>query len=179
MRFAFGVALAFGLATLVSAQAQAPGPGPEYQRLDYLVGTWKVEGEQKPNPVGAPVGKFLGTETCTKFAGGFHVVCNVEAMIGGTPYREMAIFGYDAEEKTYTWFDVDNTGMNGLAHGTLQGSTWSFLWEMKTGGKPLKLKMLLVEQSPTVIQGKAEVSLDGGPWVPVVEVVETKLAKSK
>jgi hypothetical protein len=35
-----------------------------------------------------------------------------------------------------------------------------------------------VEQSPTVIQGNGEMSLEGGPW-PVVEVVETKLAKSK
>jgi hypothetical protein len=171
--------LAFGPATLVFPQAQAVAPGPEYQRLEHFVGTWKVEGEQKPNPFGAPAGKFLGSETCSKFTGGFQVVCNLEGTIGGAPYREMATFGYDPEEKAYTWYDIDNNGWNGLAHGTVQGSTWTFLWQMKAGGKPLSFRMQLVEQSPTGTLIKGEFSLDGGPWVAVMDVVETKLAKSK
>lgn len=88
----------------------------------------------------------------------------------------MAIFSYDAEERTYTWFDIDNTGMNAIAHGSLQGNTWTFLFEMKAGGKPVKLKVGLVEQSPTVILNKAELSVDGGPWG---LLIEAKFAKTK
>ena len=116
-------------ATLVFPQGQAVAPGPEFQRLEHFLGTWKVEGEQKPNPLGAPAGRVAGTETCSKFTGGFQVVCNLEGTIGGAPYREMATFGYDPEEKAYTWYDIDNNGWDGLAHGTVQGTTWSFLWE--------------------------------------------------
>jgi hypothetical protein len=163
-KLVLGSVLAFGLPTLAFGQTQAPKPGAEYQRMDTFIGTWKGEGEQKPNPIGAPAGKYLGTMTCSKFAGGFHVVCDLQGTIGGTPSREMLIFGYDVEEKTYTWFDIDNTGFNGVAHGTVQGSTWTFLFEMKAGGKPLKLKAGSVEQSPTVFLNKVEFSLDGGPW---------------
>jgi len=51
--------------------------------------------------------------------------------------------------------------------------------KMKAGGKPLSFRMQLVEQSPTGTLIKGEFSLDGGPWVPVMDVVETKLAKTK
>jgi hypothetical protein len=174
MKRAPGVAVVFGITTLVSAQAQAPAPGPEYQRLGYFVGTWNMEGEVKPNPFGAPAGKISGTQTCNEFPGRFEVVCNLDLKIGGAPYREMGIFGYDPESSTYTWYDIDSKGFNAFGHGTPQGSTWTFAWELRSGGKPLGLRTRLVEQSPTVLVNESEFSLDHGPWVRLIESKNTK-----
>jgi hypothetical protein len=172
---AVAAVFAFGLPIVASAQPQsAAGPGPEYQRLDSLVGTWNGAGEQKPNLLGAPVGKYVGTMTCSRFLGGYQVVCSIQATIEKTPFREMAIFGYDAEDKVYTWFDIDSSGMNGLGHGSKQGNAWTFLFDMKAAGKPLKLRAGLVEHSPGVILNKAEVSLDGAPWATLFDARFTK-----
>jgi Protein of unknown function (DUF1579) len=153
----------------VRGQEPSTAQNPAYQRLDYFVGTWKGVGEQKPNSDGSGGGKFVGTMSCTKFAGGFHVVCSLEGTMGGKEFREMATFGYDAEEKAYTWYDIDNTGMNGLARGSLEKGTWTYVFESKSGGQPLRLKVALAEQGPTTFVNTAEVSVEGKPFELVVK----------
>jgi Protein of unknown function (DUF1579) len=163
-----------GVVTLASAGAvrgQEPSatPSPAHQRLDYFVGTWNGVGEQMPHSPGGAAEKFLGTMSCTRFTGGFHVVCSLEGTMGGKQFREMATFGYDGEAKAYTWYDIDNTGMNGLGHGSIEKGTWTYLFEMKAGGQPLRLKVVLAEQSPTTFLNTAELSVNGKPWELVVK----------
>ena len=163
-----------GVVTLTAAgavrgQEQSGAPSPAHQRLDYFVGTWNGVGEQMPHSPGGAAEKFVGTMSCIKFAGGFHVVCSLEGTMGAKEFREMATFGYDGEEKAYTWYDIDNTGMNGLGRGSLERGTWTYLFEMKAGGQPVRLKVALAEQSPTTFLNTAELSVNGKPWEPVVK----------
>lgn len=160
---------------LAVAQEPTPKPGPEHQRLGVFVGTWKVQGEQKASLLGNATGTFRGTETCKWFAGNLHLVCELDATIGRVPYREMATLSYDPEGKTYTWFDIDNMGMNALGHGTLQAGTWTFVWETTAGGKRLRTRFRTVEQSPTVHLNTWDLSVDGGAWVPVGNSIATKV----
>ncbi len=45
---------AFLFALMVQAQAPPmPKPGPELKKLDYFMGTWKMEGEIKAEPLRA------------------------------------------------------------------------------------------------------------------------------
>jgi hypothetical protein len=175
MRRLFVVAL-LTMTSAAVARAQAPAPqlGEEYQRLGYLVGTWKGGGDMYATALSA-VGKFAATITCTRFSGGFHVVCNVDGMMGGEPYREMAVFGFDPEAKQYTWYDIDSTGMNAFCRGSVQGPTWTFVFDVKAGGKPAKLRVFITELSPTSFENRAEVSLGGGPWALMQLVKMSKL----
>jgi len=59
-------------AVMAQAPAGPPQPGPEHKKLAYFVGKWTSEAELKPSPFG-PGGKYLATETCEWFAGGFRV----------------------------------------------------------------------------------------------------------
>jgi hypothetical protein len=54
--------LIFLLAALsVQSQMPMPKPGAELKKLDYFVGTWTMDGDLKPGPMG-PGGKMTGTE---------------------------------------------------------------------------------------------------------------------
>ncbi len=167
-RVVLAAVVACASAGAVRGQEQSPAPDPAFQRLAYFVGSWKGEGEQKATSLGSPAAKFAGSMSCSAYAGGFHVVCNMDGTMGARPLHEMAIFGYDAEAKAYTWYDIDNTGMNGLARGSLEKGTWTYLFEMKAGGKVIKMKIGLVEQSPDTFLNVADVSVDGQPWEPMI-----------
>ena len=72
-RLVFCGLLAFS-AQVVWAQGPSaqPQPGPEHGRLGYLIGTWKIEGEQKASP-SDPGGKITGTTACEWYDGRFYV----------------------------------------------------------------------------------------------------------
>ena len=77
MKSTLTAAIGIALATMVVAAqqpAQAPKPGPEQKRIEYFAGNWSFEGEAKQSPLG-PAGKISSTESCSWFAGGFHLVC--------------------------------------------------------------------------------------------------------
>src|SRR5215471_13232178 len=74
-RSSVAVILICGFTALSLAQAppERPKPGPEHKKLQYFVGTWKTEGEIKPNEF-LPAGKSVTTETYTLGPGGFYLV---------------------------------------------------------------------------------------------------------
>lgn len=166
--------LAVGGGVLAVAQTPAPALGPEYQQLGYLVGVWKAGGQTKATPISA-AGKFAATITCSKFAGGRNVVCNVEGKMGAEPYHEMAIFGYDPEAKLYTWYDIDSTGMNSFTHGSFEATTWIYTFDLKADGKPLKLRVRIKQLGPKRLENYADLSVDGGEWLPMQAFLMQKI----
>ena len=48
-------------------------PGLELKRLDYFVGTWKLEADLNPSPF-SPAGKFTRTEHNEWMQGGFFLI---------------------------------------------------------------------------------------------------------
>jgi uncharacterized protein (TIGR02246 family) len=169
-----------GLAALLtpwlvtSMSAQTPPPDPQLAKLDAFVGVWTLAGEQKASALGTRAGKFEGTETCRKFDGGYHVVCDLVGTAAGEPFHEIATFGYDAESKRFTWFDIDNTGTNGLAYGNLQGNTWTFVWDTTSGGTRLRTRMRITQQSATSNLTLWDFAIGDGAWQLIGRFVGTK-----
>jgi hypothetical protein len=158
-------------ATLVSAQApKAPTPGPEHQRLAYFTGKWTSEGEMKESPFG-PGGKFTSNDDCQWFEGKFAVVCRTEGKGPMGPMKGLGIMSYHGEEKVYTYYGLDNSGMTmtSIARGTVQGSTWTYTDESMMGGKKIKGRYTMQEVSPTSYTFKWEMQDDAGKWNTMME----------
>jgi hypothetical protein len=173
-RLAVGVVAS--LASVQLAAAQAPKPGPEHQRLGYFVGRWTTEGDVQPGPMG-PGGKVASTEDCEWFEGGFAVVCRSDGKTPMGPSKSIGILGYSPEEKVYTYYAVDNSGMTmaGVPHGTVQGDTWTYNDESMMGGKKVKGRVTIKELSPTSYSFKMEFQGPDGNWTPAVEARSTKV----
>jgi hypothetical protein len=169
----------FALVTVVSTTAlaqpaAAPKPTAEHQKLGYFVGTWSMTGEMKPSPFG-PGGKMTSTDTCEWFQGNFAVVCHSQGASPMGPMKGIGVMGYNAEEKVYTYYGVDNSPMNmaSVPKGTIQGDTWTFADEAMMGGQKIKSRFVMKIVSPTSYTMKWETE-QGGKWASVMEGTVTK-----
>ena len=163
-------------AGLQFAAAQAPKPGPEHQRLGYFVGKWNVEGDVKPGPMG-PGGKMKSTDTCEWFEGQFSVICRSEGTSPAGQSKSMGILGYNAEEKVYTYYGIDNSNMNmaTIPRGTVRGNTWAYTDESTYGGTKVKSRVTIKELSPSSYTFRMEMEGPDGKWMPMVETRNTKV----
>jgi hypothetical protein len=173
------VAAVASLVTLqvAAGQAQTPAkPGPEHARLAYFVGKWKAEGEVKPGPMG-PGGKITTTDDCQWFEGKFSVICRTEGTTPSGPTRSIGILGYSSEEKVYTYYGVDNSGMtmSSVPKGTIQGDTWTYTDESTMGGQKVKSRVTIKEVSPKSYTFRMEFQGPDGKWVPAMESTNTKV----
>jgi hypothetical protein len=173
------VAAVASLVTLqvAAGQAQTPAkPGPEHARLAYFVGKWKAEGEVKPGPMG-PGGKITTTDDCQWFEGKFSVICRTEGTTPNGPTRSIGILGYSSEEKVYTYYGVDNSGMtmSSVPKGTIQGDTWTYTDESTMGGQKVKSRVTIKEVSPKSYTFRMEFQGPDGKWVPAMESTNTKV----
>jgi hypothetical protein len=155
--------------------AQATKPGPEQARLGYFVGKWTAEGEMKPGPMG-PGGKFTTTDNCEWFDGHYSVICRSEGTTPMGPTKSIGILGYSPEEKVYTYYGVDNSGMtmSSVPKGTLNADTWTYLDEGTMGGKKYKSKVVIKQLSPTSYNFSMDMQGPDGKWVRTMESKNTK-----
>jgi Protein of unknown function (DUF1579) len=156
---------------------QMPKPGPEQKNLDYFAGNWKTTGDLKPGPMG-PGGKFTGTDRVEWMPGGFFLVSHSQdagAMGNGSA---LAVYGYDADKKVYTYDEFNNRGEVVHATGTFDGKVWTWTSEMNMGGNSMKGHFILTETSPTAYTYKFEMSQDGTNWAPVMDGTGTKVASA-
>lgn len=82
-------------------QGGMPKPGKEHQRLAEMVGTWDATMQM----AGMPDSK--GVSTITMTLGGFWLVDQFQASIGGGPFEGRGTTGYDPIKGKYvaTWVD--------------------------------------------------------------------------
>ena len=163
-------------AVLSAAQnsPQMPKPGPELEKLKYFLGTWKMEGDMKPNPMG-PGGKFTATEHNEWMPGGFFVVGHSSgSMAAMGKITGTAFMGYNPEEKVYTYNEFNSMGEAEASKGTIEGDTWTWTFSGNEGGKDFKGRSTLKEVSPTSYTFTSELSVNGGPWTKLEEGKATK-----
>jgi hypothetical protein len=178
-RFLFSVllvcVLSFMIVRLTAQAPQPPKPGPEHQRLAYYVGTWTSEGEIKPGPFG-PGGKMSSTDNCEWFEGRFAVVCRSEGKTPMGPMKSLGILGYSSEEKVYTYYGVDSSGMimTTVPRGTVKEDTWTYTDESVMGGKKVKSRVTIKELSPKSYSFKMELQGEDGKWTTMMESTQTK-----
>jgi hypothetical protein len=142
------------------------------------VGTWKDEAELKPSPFG-PGGKIHITETCEWFTGGFSLVCNSESTGLMGEGKALTVLSYDSEEKVYTYYELNSFGLTNSAKGTVDGDTWTFNGEGKVGGKLIKTRFKIKIPSQDSALMNTEISADGGPWTPLMELTGTRVKQSQ
>jgi len=155
----------------------APKPGPEQKNLGYFAGNWKTTGDLKPGPMG-PGGKFTGTDRIEWMPGGFFLVSHSQDTSSMGKESGLAVYGYDADKKVYTYDEFNSRGEVVHATGTFDGKVWTWSAEMNMGGKSVKSHFILTETSPTAYTYKFEMSEDGNNWAPIMDGTGTKVASA-
>jgi len=169
----FSILLFSTLLAIAQTPPQMPKPGAEQKNLAYFAGNWKLAGDIKPGPMG-PGGKFTGTEHMEWMPGGFFLVSHSQ---GSSPMGKetgLAVYGYDADKKVYTYDEFNSVGENVHATGTFDGKVWTWTSESPMGGKPMKGRFVVTQTSPTAYAFKFEMSEDGNTWTPVMDGTGTK-----
>jgi len=164
------------LAGFVAAWAQdAPKPGPEHKKLEYYTGKWSSEADVKPNPF-MPPGKYTSKDDCGWFQGGFALMCHSEGGGPMGPMKSAYFLGYSAEDKVYTYYGIDSSGMvpTTVSKGSVQGDTWVYTDESKMGGKLVKSRYTMKQLSADSYSFKWEMQGEGGTWSTLMEGKSTK-----
>ena len=174
MRLPVAVILICGFTALSLAQAppEGPTPGPEHKRLEYFLGTWKIEYELKPNGY-MPAGKGVITQTNTLGPGGFSVEIRAE---GANYPRTDGIIAYDSHANVYTEFYASSAGLVGTCTGTVDGNTWTWMVEDKWLGKAVKGRTTITMLSASQYTSKYEMLDANGRYVTILEGTATKVA---
>jgi hypothetical protein len=165
------VSIAFIVLTgigLAHSPLQAPQLGPEQKRLQYYAGTWTTEYEMK-----AGGGKVNSTDQSQMLPGGFFLVTHTNGKGFMGELHEVAVMGYDAEGKAYTYDSYNNFGEADHFRGTVQGDTWTWTSEARAGGNAPKMRFIAKEVSPTMYTMKLEM-MNGANWATVMEGKSTK-----
>ena len=176
-RFATVVIATLNCVALAVAFAQnpppAPTPGPELKKLDYFAGNWKVEGEAKPGPMG-PGGKFSGTDRNEWMAGRFFLVGHGTMTSPTGNETSLGIYGYEPNEKVYTFQEYSSSGKTIHATGTVAGDTWTWTSEEKMNGKTMRARYTVKVTSPAAYTFKLEFAPEGGEWSTAFEGKATR-----
>jgi hypothetical protein len=157
---------------VATSLAQMPPPAPELKKLDYFAGTWTMDGDVKPGPMGAG-GKNTGTAKYEWMEGKYFMVSQSShsgAMGDGV---ETAYYGYDANKKVYTYDSFSSMGEHNIATATVDGDTWTWLFDVPMGSMTMKGRFVM-KTSPASYTYKLEFSQDGSSWNLVMDGKATK-----
>src|SRR5271154_6291831 len=159
------------LSALVSAQA--PQVLPEHKKLDMFVGTWTLDGDMKPGPMG-PGGKMTEDEKCEWMEGGFFVVCHTDIKSSMGNGVGLSVMGYSADDKTYTYREFNSWGEFDDSKGSVDGDTWTWTSDEKMGGATMKGRFTMKITSATSYNFAFDMSQDGTKWTTVMDGKATK-----
>lgn len=161
------------IAFLTPMQTLTPRPAPELKNLDFLVGTWLLEGELKPGPMG-PGGKLTENVRYKWMDGNFFIISDASfegAMGKGT---EVAYMGYDTGKMKYTYNAFGSTGEREYALGTVEGNEWTWLADEDVHEQNAKSRYTMKILSPTSYVFEFEFSQDGNSWNVIKDGKATK-----
>lgn len=161
------------LATAAVAQMEMPKPGPEHKKIDVFVGSWTLEGDMKPGPMG-PGGKMSEREKCEWMEGGLYLVCHSDYKSSMGDGVGLSVMGYSNDDKAYTYREFASDGEFVDAKGQLEGDTWTWTSDNKMGGAITKGRFTMKMTSPTSYNFSFEMSQDGAKWMLMMDGKATK-----
>src|ERR1700735_602766 len=97
------------LAATALAQMDMPKPGPEQKKLDILAGSWNLDGDMKPGPMG-PGGKITANEQCDGLEGVFFLVCHTDFKGSMGDGSGLSVMGYSPDDKSYSYREFNSWG---------------------------------------------------------------------
>ena len=151
------------LASVAMGQGVAPVAGPEVQKLSYLAGNWKLDGEIVAGVLG-PGGKFTASTEAEMMKGGFFVVAHEH--YGGSSGEEnaLSVTGWDAAKQQYTYYGFSEDGSTEIStgHATADGLVWTHGASWK--GVPATVRYTVTMVSPVLYTMRSEISVAGKDW---------------
>jgi hypothetical protein len=162
---------------------QPQTPDPALRRLDFLVGTWKVEGETAPEFSG-PAMRSTSTETFEWLHGGFFLVHRWDAVFGdpksyagpelpgGAIQKGIMFYGFDATTGRFRTHFFDGNGPfhdGSMYEGEVVGGNLRF-----TG----PARFTLIENEDGTINNDWELRDDDGEWRPWRHTTMTRVGEA-
>jgi len=163
----------FVFAASALAQMEAPKPTPEHKKLDVFAGSWTLEGDMKPGPMGSG-GTMTESEKCEWMEGNFFLVCHSDFKSSMGNGSGIAVMGYSPDDKAYTYREFNSWGEATDSRGSLNGDTWSWVSDEKMGGQTVKGRFTMKIISPTSYSFTFEMSQDGSKWTTFMDGKATK-----
>jgi hypothetical protein len=169
-----GMILAMGLVLAACALAQEMSkPVPEHKKLDMFAGSWTLDGDIKPGPMG-PGGKMTENQKCEWMDGNFFLMCHADFKGASMSGTEFSVMGYSTDDKMYTYREFNSYGEFEESRGALDGDTWTWTSDEKMGGTTIKGRFTMKVTSPTSYNFKYEMSQDGTTWSTIMDGKATK-----
>ena len=161
------------VAATALAQMETPKPGPEYKKLEVFVGSWTLDGDVKPGPMG-PGGKTTETEKCEWMEGGYFLVCHSDYKSPMGSGIGLSVMGYSSDDKAYTYREFNSQGEFEDARGVLDADTWTWTSDEKMGSSTMKGRFTMKMTSSSSYNFAYEMSQDGTKWTTMVDGKATK-----
>jgi len=161
------------LALAAVAQMEMPKPGPEHKKLDMFAGSWTLDGDMKPGPMG-PGGKMSENEKCEWMQGDFFLVCHTDFKSSMGDGAGLSILGYSTDDKAYTYREFNSWGEFDDSRGSVDGDSWTWTSDEKMGGMTMKGRFTMKILSTTSYNFTFEMSQDGTKWTTVMDGKATK-----
>jgi hypothetical protein len=140
-----------------------------------LVGHWVAEGTATFGPPGTPSSKWNQTSDAEWMDGKYFLVTHNDLDLGPMgKAKEIAVYGYDADNKVYTYTSFSSMGEAEKSTGTVNGDTWVWNSDEHMGGMTMKGRFTMKVLSPTSYTMKFELSQDGTNWMTAMEGKATK-----
>ena len=138
-----------------------PKPNSDLKKQDFFVGNWTLTGETKPGEQ-----KFQFTARLQWMPGEFFLVSN---LYSGGKWWELAVIGYDPDEKVFTRTTFNASGKTEVWKGTADDNTWIWTKKEKVDGKPVTERLTINRTSQTSYSFKVEIEPERGSSSIVVE----------
>jgi hypothetical protein len=156
----------------VSAQAQQSA---ELKRLDAWRGQWTTRGRLYKTAY-SPEGEITITMTCGWSAYNAYMIC--DHLFSGPRGKsdDITIYTYNATDKSYKFYNVDQSGTPRNTPMTVEGDIWTYSSEMEKDGKKIPIKTINDFSNPGVVTWNTKYSDDAGAhWTLMNEGVDTKI----
>jgi hypothetical protein len=152
---------------------EAPAPDPALKRLEFLVGTWKVEGMMEAGPAG-PAGRVETSETYDWLEGGFFLVhhWNGTMEMGGVALADTGyeFFDYDPEAQQYRARFFNNFGpyddVGSVYKGSFTGDVLTITGPARRAFKP---------NDDGTITANSEMPGGDGTFAPFMKTIMTRV----
>jgi hypothetical protein len=175
MKTLIACALLVGAVAVARAEDKSPKPGPENERFAFFVGEWKTTGEMKETPFG-PGGKFTAKESCKWFSGKFALVCKSKGKGPTGPTEGLGVMGYNADEKVYVYYGIDNTpmAMTTVPRGSFADDAFTYEDESKMGGQVVKSRYVMKITGKKSYTSAWSILGKDGQWSTVMEATSKR-----
>lgn len=156
------------LPSAILAQTSTSSVPPGHEKLAVFVGKWAAEADFKPSKTSSG-GKSTWTEACEWLEGNYALLCHSEGEFGGHPVKEISVMAYDASQKSYVYFETNNSDETDLWRGKVEGATWTWSEKSVEHGKPSEMRFtqrfsadwIAFKLESAVAEAPFEVVMDG------------------